>query len=97
MTTFDLNTTHVVNNREDSRFEAVIDGQTAFLSYQQVGNTLILTHANTPLALRGQGIAGVVTKAALDYAQANGMRVTPLCSYVVAYLRRHPEYQPLVK
>jgi predicted GNAT family acetyltransferase len=57
---------------------------------------LLLTHTEVPPALEGRGIAAALVKAALDWARAEGLRVRPLCSYVVAYMRRHPETQDLL-
>jgi predicted GNAT family acetyltransferase len=34
---------------------------------------------------------------ALETARANGWKVVPMCSYAVAYLRRHPEYNDLLQ
>ena len=34
--------------------------------------------------------------AALDHARANGLKVSPLCSYARAYMQRHPETLPLL-
>jgi predicted GNAT family acetyltransferase len=38
-----------------------------------------------------------VTETALEYAKGKSMRVIPMCSYVGAYIRRHPEYIELTK
>lgn len=86
----------VVHNEAAHRFEAVIDGQLARADYQRHGNTLRIYHTEVPPALTGRGIAAQVVKAALDYAAANGFKVEPLCSYVRAYMQRHPETQTLI-
>ncbi len=44
----------------------------------------------------GQGIAGAITRHALDYSREQGWKVIPRCPYVVAWIKRHPEYQDLV-
>jgi predicted GNAT family acetyltransferase len=47
----------------------------------------------------GQGrkkISRIHARAALDYAEAAGLTVMPLCSYVRGYFRRHPERQGLL-
>ena len=44
---------------------------------------------------RGRGLAAEVVRGALDHARAEGKRVRPTCSYVRAFLRRHPEYADL--
>jgi len=53
-------------------------------------------HPEGPAQARGRGAAGRVVAAALDYAQANGLTVMPLCSYVRGYFKRHPERQGLL-
>ncbi len=45
--------------------------------------------------LRGQGLAGIITKYALDYAKENEMKVQPICSYTVDYFNKHEEYKDI--
>jgi predicted GNAT family acetyltransferase len=87
----------VVHNEGASRFEAEIEGQLAVVDYERRGNIMYFTHTGTPVAHRGQGIACEVTRVALEYAKAAELQVVPLCSFTVTYLRRHPEYQRLVR
>jgi len=35
-------------------------------------------------------------RAALEHASAAGLRVRPRCSFVSAYLARHPQYRELL-
>ena len=86
----------IVHNEGAQRFEAHVDGGFARCDYRRVGNVLQLHHTEVPVALEGQGIAGQLVKAALEYARAEGLRVAPYCSYVRSYLKRHPEYQTLL-
>ena len=44
----------------------------------------------------GRGIAGAITRHALDYSREQGWKVIPNCPYVAAWIKRHPEYQNLV-
>lgn len=39
----------------------------------------------------GQGLAAKLVNYALSDAKANGHEIKATCSYVVAYLRKHPE------
>ena len=55
------------------------------------GDVLVLHHTEVPAALEGRGIAAALVAAALTWARSQGLRVQPLCSYVAAYMRRHPE------
>ncbi len=80
----------------DSRFEVVLDGQRAELSFTRLGDHITFHHTRVPKALEGQGIAGRMAHDALEYARAEGLRVEPQCPYVRSYIERHPEYQDLV-
>lgn len=86
----------VVHNPQATRFELRVQGQLAFAQYELVDGVMWLTHTETPPPLQGHGLAARVVRAALDHARAHGLRVRPACSYVRAYLRRHPETQDLV-
>jgi predicted GNAT family acetyltransferase len=86
----------IVHRPEATRFEAGLDGRLAVCAYRRVGDTLHLTHTEVPPSLQGQGIAAALVQAALDWARAEGLRVRPLCSYVAAYMRRHPETRDLL-
>jgi predicted GNAT family acetyltransferase len=49
-----------------------------------------------PEALEGQGIGSALARGALDDVRAQGLQVIPLCPFVAAFIRRHPEYLDLV-
>ena len=91
----------VTHNPAAQCFEGVAAGQSAhgaaICSYRRVGDMLVLHHTEVPPALQGQGLAGELVQAALDWARAQGLRVRPTCSYVAAYMRRHPETQDLLE
>jgi predicted GNAT family acetyltransferase len=55
-----------------------------------------MTHTEVAPELEGQGIAAELVRAALAHAREHGLKVRPLCSYVQAYTRRHPEVQSLL-
>lgn len=76
---------------EAQRFEAWVDGLLCEASYHRVGQVLVLHHTGVPRALEGRGIAAQLVAAALGHARAEGLQVQPSCSYVAAYMRRHPE------
>lgn len=86
----------VINNPAHGRFEITLGDETAFLSYQNRPGSIIYIHAQVPPVFRHQGIAGLLTKTALDYARSKGLKVVPHCPYVANYIRLHPEYQDLV-
>jgi uncharacterized protein len=87
----------VTHHAEASRCEARTDGHLAICSYRRVGDTLVLHHTEVPWPLQGRGIAGELVQGALDWAREQGLRVRPACSYVAAYMRRHPETHDLLE
>jgi predicted GNAT family acetyltransferase len=81
----------VVDNREARRFELVVDGQTAVLSYERTPTSLVLVHTQVPPSLRGRHLADALAKAGLESARAEGLQVVARCHFVKAYLRKHPQ------
>ena len=80
-----------------SRFEFEEKGETAYLEFETDSDGWItLLHTEVPPALRGQGIAGMLAKTALDYARDHQLKVDVLCPQVAHFLSKNPEYQPLV-
>lgn len=88
--------TAVTDNAGRSRFELIEDGMTAVADYRRQDGRLLITHVESPPALRGKGTAGRLMTGVLDAARAAGDKVVPLCSYAVAFIRRNPQYQDLV-
>ena len=85
------------NNEEKTRYETNVDGKTAFSAYTLDGDTMTFTHTEVPPELEGKGIAGAIVKYALNDARSNKLGVVAACSYVASYVRRHPEYEHLLK
>ena len=86
----------VLHNTAESRYETTIGGHLAVCEYVMEGGRLMFTHTFVPPELRGRGIAEKLVRAALDEALAAGRAVVPACSYVAAFIERHPKYQSLV-
>src|SRR4051794_8204543 len=75
-----------------ARFELTESGETAFADYSRSGDQLVITHVESPLALRGKGTAGRLMQAIPEHARQQQLRIVPLCGYARAWLRRHPEW-----
>ena len=91
-------TTTVEHDKPGHRFCVKLQGYEACLMYRLSGTELDLYHTYVPEVFRGRGIAEQLVKAAFEYAKAGGLTVMPSCSYISgAYLKRHPEYEPLTK
>ncbi|HRI18767.1 MAG TPA: GNAT family N-acetyltransferase [Burkholderiaceae bacterium] len=78
------------------RFQAHVDGRLCVADYRLAGGQMQMIHTEVAPDLQGRGIAAALVEAALAYARANGLKVVPLCSYVRAYMRRHPQTQDLL-
>ena len=65
-------------------FELKLEGQRCVLDYTLNNQVMTVTHTGVPSELGGRGLAAEITKFALDYAQAQGWKVVPQCSYVAA-------------
>lgn len=82
----------VTDNASESRFELRLDGELAgWIDYRRAGDTVALTHAEVRHELRGQGHAETMTREALADLKRRGLQARPVCPYVVAYVRRHPD------
>ena len=73
------------------RFFARLGDEEAEVLYVRTAGVLDVRHTFTPPSLRGHDVAAHLTAAAFAYAEAEGLRVVPTCSYTRAYLERHPE------
>jgi len=87
----------VSNNQAESRFEALVAGKIAFLTYRQSPGALVFAHTEVPAELAGHGLGSKLARAALEFARGQHLLVTPLCPFVIDYIRRHPEYIDLVR
>lgn len=86
----------VVDNPAESRFEAVVDGHVAFVSYVRNGDKIMLTHTEVPKELQGRGIGNTLARGVLERARAENWRIVVRCPFLIAYLARHPEYESLL-
>lgn len=86
----------VRHNLRENRFEVEIEGLLSVADYELRGTEIMMTHTFVPSELRGRSIAENLVRAALEYARTERLRVVPACSYVEAFIKRHPEFHPLV-
>ena len=88
--------TPVRDNKALGRFELDVEGALAFANYRVTPQALIITHTETPRALRGLRIASELIKGSLDLIRADGHKVIAGCGFVVDFLYKHPEYADLM-
>lgn len=67
----------------------------AIAAYRQQGDSLVFVHTEVPPADEGKGIGAQIVRAVLDDSRKRGFKVVPACSFVAAFMRRHPEYNDI--
>ena len=89
--------TVVTDNPAQSRCEIHADGDLAGIEdYTTSGDVVSFNHTEIYPAFEGFGLAAILVRQALDDLRARGLKVHPVCPYVVKFLDKHPEYQDLI-
>jgi uncharacterized protein len=71
---------------------ADIDGE-GELTYTHINPNLISAdHTFVPDSFRGKGVARALAQRLVDDARAQGVKIIPLCPYVNAERRKHPDW-----
>jgi len=83
-------------NNQAERFEMTVDGQLCVLEFSLSPGLAHFNSVRVPKAVGGRGLAGQLTRHALDWARGENLKVVPNCPYVASWLERHPDYQDLL-
>jgi predicted GNAT family acetyltransferase/glutaredoxin len=82
---------------ERGRYELRLgDALIGFASYRDRDGERVLTHTEVDPTCEGRGYGTTLVAAALEDVRERGLTVRPLCPFVSAYIRRHPELGRLV-
>ncbi len=69
------------------------NGEEAELTYSITSPTLVIAdHTAVPDSFRGTGAGAALVARLVADARAEGVRIMPLCPFVNAQRRRHPEW-----
>ena len=87
----------VLNRPEERRYELLVaGGHAGELVYRDRGEGVrAFLHTEVDPSLERRGLGTALVTGALDDARARGLRIVPICPFVDAFLRRHPEYADL--
>ncbi|MEO5893142.1 MAG: GNAT family N-acetyltransferase [Ferruginibacter sp.] len=55
------------------------------------GNTMSVLHTEVAPEAEGKGLAKVLLKEMVDHSRQQQLKVIPLCTFVLAQFKRHPE------
>ena len=87
----------IVDNPAARRWEARLGGEVAgYAEYRTLPGRVIFTHTVVEPRFEGRGIGTRLARTVLDDAVARGLRITPHCPFIRAYLERHAQYDDWV-
>lgn len=87
----------ITDNTARHRFEAHLgDVVAGYAQYARSDSVVVYPHTAVGDAYAGQGIGGLLARAALDDARARGLTVVPRCPFIAAWIDKHPDYADLV-
>jgi uncharacterized protein len=83
----------VIDNPEELRYGLWLGTKLAGeIRYtREEDGTVVLVHTEIDSEYKGQGLGNVLVKGALDDLRERGLAMKPVCPFVRAYLRRHPQ------
>ncbi|OXM73054.1 MULTISPECIES: GNAT family N-acetyltransferase [Amycolatopsis] len=88
----------VTRNEEKSRYEIFVgDELGGFAEYRERGDNVIFTHTEIDDAFSGQGLGSKLASAVIEDAVRRGKTIVPLCPFIAAHLRKHPEHDAHVR
>ena len=67
-----------------------------YISFDRKNDTVVIISTVVYEKYQGKGMASALIKEILEYAKNNNLKIKPLCSFVVHYIEKHPEYKELV-
>jgi predicted GNAT family acetyltransferase len=79
-----------------ARYEMDEQGLTSYADYRREGQRLYVDYVFAPPELRGTGASGRLMAALSADARAKDLKITPICGYAAAWLRRSKEFGDLV-
>lgn len=88
----------IINNEEENRISAILDGKTiGLIDYEKINqDTIAVYHTEVDEEYEGNGIAAQMTKELIKFVKDKGYKIQPLCSYTKAFIERHSEYSELI-
>ncbi len=84
----------VVRNDAEHRYEIRHGGRLAgFAVYRERGDRTVFVHTEIGDDFGGKGLGSILARHALDDVVERGRTIVPVCPFISAYLRKHPEYE----
>jgi len=87
---------NLIENTDTNRFEMHIEGYVPYIEYTLKADKIYLTHTIVPKELGVRGIGSALVKQTLAIIQNRQLKVVPVCSFVEAYIDKHPKWKKLL-
>ena len=80
----------IKHDEANQEFTASQDGHSGELAYARPSEQVIdFTHTFVDEALRGQGVADELARAALAYAREQHLKVKTTCTFMAGFVKKH--------
>ncbi len=86
----------LIHNEDGNQYEFQIEGRVAKVEYILKFPSIYLTHIEVPSSLEKQGIGSQLVLKVLEELKMKKLAVVPLCPFVAAYIKEHPEWMKIV-
>jgi len=87
----------VVHVPERRRFEIFVgDTRAGLAAYRDEPGRRVFTHTEVDPEFEGRGLGSRLAAFALEETRTEGLSVVPVCTFIGAYIERHPDYGGLV-
>jgi len=88
----------VRHDEEQQRYVLEINGQLlGFAQYHEEGDRQIFTHTEIDDSLSGKGMGSMLVRESLDDARQRDKRIVPVCEFIGAYVKKHPDWNDLLE
>lgn len=82
---------------DNHRYVIEVDGEVAGLAvYHLRGGRYLFVHTEIHPGHGGEGLGSTLARQALDDVREKGAMIVPLCPFIAAWIKRHPDYADLV-
>ena len=82
----------VTDQPQRLRYELQVDDELAFIDYRKSAGVVAMLHAQVPPQFGGRGVGTALVRGALRLARAESLQIQPICGFIAATMRRHPEW-----
>jgi predicted GNAT family acetyltransferase len=86
----------VRNNPARTRYELDVDGHLAVAVYTLAPGVITFVHTEVPKELGGRGVGTTLARGALEDVRRQGLKVVVRCSFIKAFMAKHPEFNDLL-